>query len=182
MLIRAVVPGDHAAIWALLEPVFRAGTTYAVDRDISRDAGLAMWCNTPRATFVAEDSGVVLGTYYLKTNHPGGGAHVCNCGYVTAEAARGRGLAAEMCAHSQITARELGYLAMQFNLVLESNAGAVRLWGRLGFDTVGRLPKAFAHPDLGLVDARVMFKWLGADGSAQQNADHDHHQAKSGQA
>ena len=160
--IRPATDADHAAIWAMLEPVFRDGTTYAVDRDITREAALKMWCEAPAATFVAEDDGNLLGTYYLKTNAAGGGAHVCNCGYVTAPAARGRGVAEAMCLHSQNAAPDLGYRAMQFNLVLESNAGAVRLWERLGYETVGHLPRVFDHPDLGLVDARVMYKWLDA--------------------
>lgn len=74
--------------------------------------------------------------------------------------ARGKGLATTMCEHSQKVAVELGYKAMQFNFVASSNEGAVRLWGKLGFDTVGRLPNAFDHPNLGYVDALVMFKWL----------------------
>ena len=79
---------------------------------------------------------------------------------MVSSAARGKGLATLMCQHSQDVARELDYQAMQFNFVAASNVGAIRLWTKLGFDTVGRLPRAFNHPDKGLVDALVMFKWL----------------------
>ncbi len=160
MQIRRAGEADWPGIWAMLEPVFRAGETYAVARDISEAAARTMWFEAPAACFVAEEGGTLLGTYYVKTNQAGGGAHVCNCGYVTAAAAQGRGVARAMCEHSQNAARELGYKAMQFNLVLESNEGAVRLWERLGFETVGRIPRVFEHPSLGLVDARVMYKWL----------------------
>lgn len=99
--IRPARPGDHDAIWMILEPVIRAGETYALPRDMSREAALAYWTSVEKATFVAEDAtGVLLGTYYLKANQMGGGAHVCNCGYVTAEAARGKGVAGMLCAHS----------------------------------------------------------------------------------
>ena len=74
--------------------------------------------------------------------------------------ARGKGLATSMCEHSQKIALELGYKAMQFNFVASTNEGAVRLWTKLGFETAGRLPKAFNHPAIGLVDALVMYKWL----------------------
>jgi len=67
------------------------------------------------------------------------------------------------CEHSQAIARDLGYKAMQFNFVASSNLGAIRLWTRLGFETVGRLPRAFDHPTKGLVDALVMYKWLAED-------------------
>jgi ribosomal protein S18 acetylase RimI-like enzyme len=79
---------------------------------------------------------------------------------MVASTARGKGLATAMCQHSQKIARALGYKAMQFNLVVSTNEGAVKLWDKLGFETVGRLPKAFNHPALGYVDALVMYKWL----------------------
>ena len=159
MLIRTATDADDAAIWALLRDVFRAGETYAVDPDISRDAALAYW-RGGAGCYVVEQGGEIVGTYYIKTNQPGGGAHICNCGYIVSPAARGQGLAAQMCAASQDQARALGYRAMQFNFVLESNASAVRLWHRLGFETVGTIPDAFAHPILGLVRAFVMYKAL----------------------
>ncbi len=159
MIIRRATDADWPAIWAMLEPVFRAGETYAVDRDITEAAARAMWMTAPAATFVAED-GDILGTSYIKTNHRGGGVHVCNCGYVTAAAAQGRGVARAMCEHSQMQARALGYRAMQFNLVLASNAGAVALWQKLGFHIAGTLPAAFDHPVQGMVDAHVMWKAL----------------------
>lgn len=159
MNIRPATPADWPAIWGLLEPVFRAGETYAVDRDISQAAARSMWIDAPSATFVW-DEGEILGTYFIKRNHAGGGAHVCNCGYITGAAAMGRGIARAMCIQSQDAARALGFGAMQFNMVLASNVGALALWHKLDFATVGILPAAFAHPTLGMVDAHVMWKAL----------------------
>ena len=159
--IRLVRDGDADALWPILRDVVRAGDTYAIEPDLSQSRLMEYWCETPRATYVAEAEGRILGTYYIKTNQPGGGSHVCNCGYITAPAARGRGVARAMCEHSQEAARALGYEAMQFNFVVTSNEGAIALWTKLGFETVGRLPKAFRHPKQGPVDALVMFKWLG---------------------
>ena len=139
---------------------FGRADTYAIDLEISRDAALAYWMDLPAATYVVTQARAIVGTYYIKTNQQGGGNHVCNCGYIVGEAARGQGLAAKMCEASQEQALALGYEAMQFNFVLASNAGALRLWHRLGFETVGLIPKAFKHPNLGLVAAHVMFKWL----------------------
>ncbi len=161
MTIRLAREADFLAIWPIVRDVIRAGDTYAIEPGLTREAVRSLWMDAPRATYVAERDGEILGTYYLKTNQAGGGAHVCNAGYMVAEAARGQGIARAMCEHSQDEARELGYLAMQFNFVVETNQGAIALWERLGFETVGRLPRAFRHPQVGLVDARVMFKWLG---------------------
>lgn len=158
--VRLARAGDWPAIWEIIRPVFRAGETYAIDPEISEAAARAYWLEAPAGCYIAELDGAIVGTFYIKTNAQGGGAHVCNCGYMTSEAARGQGVAVAMCKASQGLARELGYRAMQFNMVLASNVGAVRLWHRLGFETVGRVPQVFEHPTLGFVDGHVMFKWL----------------------
>ena len=99
MLIRPAEPRDDDAIWAILEPTFRAGETYPIPRDISRVDALAYWRSPGHSVFVAEQDGRVLGTYYLRANNRGGGAHVANCGYMTAPEEYGRGVAQAMCAH-----------------------------------------------------------------------------------
>jgi ribosomal protein S18 acetylase RimI-like enzyme len=158
--IRPATSADHSAIWAVLEPVIRAGETYALPRDMTRDGALAFWAAAGNDVFVAEDGGHIVGSYFLHPNQQGGGAHVANCGYVTAEHARGRGIARAMCRHSLDHARARGYRAMQYNIVVSTNERAVRLWQAMGFAIVGRLPGAFAHPTLGDVDAFVMFQTL----------------------
>jgi L-amino acid N-acyltransferase YncA len=159
--IRPAKETDSAAIWAVLDPIIRAGETFALPRDMSERDALAYWRAPGHEVFVAEDEGAsVVGTYFLKTNQRGGGAHVANCGYATALWATGRGIARAMCSHSLEHARARGFRAMQFNFVVSTNDRAVRLWESMGFQTVGRLPRAFAHPELGEVDALVMFRAL----------------------
>jgi L-amino acid N-acyltransferase YncA len=160
MPIRRAEPSDAEAIWRILEPVIRAGETYALPRDMTADNAIAYWMNADRETFVFDDAGEILGTYYLRPNQLGGGSHVANCGYVTSVTARGRGVARAMCLHSIESARSKGFRAMQFNFVVSTNEGAVRLWKSLGFEVVGTLPQAFAHPQLGDVDALIMFRAL----------------------
>ena len=127
MMIRPATPADRAVIWAILEPVIRAGETYTLDRDMSEEAALVYWFGADKAVFVAEEDGGVLGTYYLRANQGGGGAHVCNCGYMTGAAATGRGVARAMALHSFEEAKARGFRAMQFNFVVASNARAVGL-------------------------------------------------------
>jgi L-amino acid N-acyltransferase YncA len=160
MNIREATKKDWDFIWPIFQEIVQAGETYAYEPGTTKEQAETIWLETPRKTFVFEENGNILGTYYLKTNQAGPGKHVCNCGYMVSSKARGKGLATSMCEHSQKVAVELGYKAMQFNFVASSNEGAVRLWGKLGFETVGRLPKAFNHPAKGYVDALVMFKWL----------------------
>jgi ribosomal protein S18 acetylase RimI-like enzyme len=160
MIIRPAAVEDEDAIWAILEPILREGETYTLPRDWSGGEALAYWCAAGHAVFVAEDGAAILGTYYLRPNQKGGGAHVANCGYATHPRAQRRGVASAMCVHSLEHAKRQGFTAMQFNFVVATNERAVALWKRHGFDVVGRLPGAFRHPRLGLVDALVMYRAL----------------------
>ena len=144
----------------MLEPVFRAGETYTVPRDVTREQALAYWSAPGHRVFVAEEEGALVGSYFLCPNQPGGGAHVCNCGFVTAAAAQGRGVARRMLEHALGQARAEGFRAMQFNFVVGSNVRALAIWESYGFDVVGRLPGAFLHPVDGYVDALILFKAL----------------------
>lgn len=158
--IRPAAPDDADAIWQILSPMLAAGDTYALPRDWTREQALAYWLAPEKQSFIACLEGRAAGTYYLKANQAGGGAHVANCGYVTAGWAAGRGVARAMCAHSLQTARQAGFRAMQFNLVVSTNARAVKLWQHMGFGIAGRLPGAFRHPEQGFVDALVMYQRL----------------------
>jgi len=159
--IRLYKENDWPTIWHIIEPVFRAGETYAFPRDISEEEAHKAWVLNPKATYIAVDQDdTILGTYYIKPNQPGLGNHICNCGYIVSEDARGQGIASAMCEHSQEEAVKQGFRAMQYNLVVSTNSGAVRLWKKLGFDVVGTIPEAFHHPLLGYVDAFVMYKRL----------------------
>jgi L-amino acid N-acyltransferase YncA len=160
MVIRTATREDDDAIWEILEPVLRAGETYTLPQEMSRNDALAYWLSPEHEVFVAENEGAILGTYYLQANQRGGGGHVANCGYMTAQQAAGRGVARAMCLHSLDVARQRGFRAMQFNFVVSTNEPAVHLWTSLGFATVGRLPGAFLHSTLGYVDALVMYRAL----------------------
>lgn len=160
MNIRPVALTDAEPIWSILEPIVRTGETFALPRDMSRDEALAWWHGPGHEVFVAEDAASVLGTYFLQPNQKGPGSHVANCGYATAPWATGRGVARAMCAHSLEHARARGYRAMQFNIVVGTNAPAVHLWTSMGFQTLCRIPGAFRHPTLGFVDTLVMFRAL----------------------
>jgi RimJ/RimL family protein N-acetyltransferase len=160
MNIRLATAADADAIWRILEPVIRAGETYPLPRDMDRDAALAYWHSPTHDVFVAEDGGDVIGTYYMRPNQSGGGAHVANCGYMTAQHATGRGIARAMCHHSLDRARTKNFRAIQFNFVIATNTRAIALWQSCGFTILCHLPAAFFHPTAGYVDALVMFQNL----------------------
>ena len=160
MLIRRATAEDDDGIWAIMEPILRAGETYTLPPNSDKKTALAYWRSAEHEDFVAEENGEIVGTYFLRANQKGGGGHVANCGYMTAPSATGRGVARAMCAHSLERAKERGFRAMQFNFVVSTNERAVRLWQSFEFEIVGHLPKAFLHPTLGYVDAYIMYRHL----------------------
>ena len=149
--IREALVEDFDQIWKIFHQIVSAGQTYAIQNTTSKKEAHIIWMEQPQKTYVCVENKKVLGTYYLKQNNGGGGGHVCNCGYMVAMEAEGKGLGTMMCAHSQIIAKELGYKAMQFNLVLVSNKQAVSLWTKLGFDTVGKYLKHLITLKLGML-------------------------------
>lgn len=158
--IRTATLEDWPAIWAIFSQVVRAGDTYAYPTDIDEDTAKHLWMDVPQVTYVAENDGDIVGTYYLKPNQMGPGSHVCNAGYMVSELARGQGLGRALCLHSLDEARRLGFKAMQYNSVVATNATAIHLWQDLGFHIAGTLPLAFHHDTKGYVDALVMYQAL----------------------
>ena len=160
LAIREIGADEFALVWPIFRDTVRAQETYAYDPQITFAEACALWTTAPARCFVAELEGTTVGCYMLRPNQGGPGSHVANTGYMTAPAARGRGVAGRMCQHSLDVARAAGFLAMQFNCVVSSNEVAVRLWQKHGFGIVGTLPKVYRHAQLGLVDAFVMHRFL----------------------
>ena len=148
-------------MWALLDPVFRAGETFPHDPAITEAEAQQAWVQQNLAVMVAVDvAGAIVGTYYLRPNSLTLGAHVANAGYVVAEHCRRKGIGSRLCQSSLDAARRLGFRSMQFNLVVSTNTAGIGCWQRNGFQVVGTLPGAFRHRQLGYVDALVMTQAL----------------------
>jgi ribosomal protein S18 acetylase RimI-like enzyme len=158
--IRPATNADHDAIWSIFHQVVAPGDTYAIDPTISRDDAFAYWFRDDTKTYVAQLNGVVVGTYTLRPNRGGGGDHVSNASFMVDPTTRDKGVGRAMAEHCLKEARRLGYRAMQFNFVVSTNDRAIRLWQALGFNIIGTVPRAFRHPEKGLVDAYVMFREL----------------------
>ncbi len=160
LVIRRIDATEFDAVWPLFRSVIAGGDTYSYPPDMRCEDARALWTTPPSRTYAAEEDGNLVGCYMLKPNQPGLGDHVANCGYMVAADARGRGIASAMCAHSMDEARRAGFTAMQYNFVVASNTGAVKLWQRHGFSIVGTVPGAFRHAALGPTDIHVMHRFL----------------------
>jgi ribosomal protein S18 acetylase RimI-like enzyme len=158
--IRRARKPDRQAIWQIFRAVVATGDTYVFDPKTSRAKALTYWLGQGVRCYVAVSDQGLVGTYILKQNQPGLGSHVANAGFMVEPSARGRGVGRAMAEHCLQEATRLGYRAMQFNFVVATNKTALRLWKDLGFEIVGRLPRAFRHSGLGFVDVYVMYRGL----------------------
>jgi L-amino acid N-acyltransferase YncA len=158
--IRQTDDQDFEAIWEIFHEVVSRGDTYAFDPNTNKMEAHKIWLETPTATYIATKNDQIVGTYYIKPNFAGPGSHVCNAGFMVHPSARGKGVGKAMGQHALTAAKTLGFLAMQFNMVVSTNTVAVNLWKSLGFSIIGTIPKAFNHKKLGFVDAFVMYQWL----------------------
>ena len=158
MTIREAVEADYDAIWEIFEQVVNGGDTYTFALGTSKDSFLNLWFAAAMKTFVAEEDGIIVATYFIKPNQPGLGSHIANCGYMVHPAARGKGIGGMLCQHSLTVAKELGYKGMQYNIVVSTNTNAVLLWKKFGFRIIGIIPGGFRHIRLGYVDAYIMFR------------------------
>ena len=159
--IREYTDSDWPSVWAIFREVVAAGDTYAYDPAWSSEQARAVWVEPPPGhTVVACHGSRVLGTAKMGPNRPGPGAHIATASFMVAGTARGRGVGRALGEYALSWAQEQRYAAMQFNAVVESNHVAVRLWRELGFQIIGTVPEAFAHPALGLVGLHIMYRRL----------------------
>ncbi|KRE89386.1 GCN5 family acetyltransferase [Frateuria sp. Soil773] len=164
MHIRQATPDDLEAMWSIFRSVVATGDALPFPDDFSRETFREHWFGTQTAQVAVTEAGVA-GMYKIGANYPGLGSHVASATYVVSPAAQGKGIGRELVNHSLALARDAGFMAMQFNYVVSTNAPAVELYKKLGFAIVGTLPKAFRHRKLGLVDAYVMFRLLQPPGA-----------------
>jgi ribosomal protein S18 acetylase RimI-like enzyme len=159
-IIREITPEEFPLVWPIFQEVIGSGDTFALDPSTTFEAARRYWVTSPARAFAAFENGEVVGSSMVRPFQPGHGDHVANAGYMVASAHRRKGIARQLCMHSLEIARAAGFSAMVFGFVVASNEGAVRLWRECGFDVVGRVPKAFRHSKLGMVDTLVMHRFL----------------------
>jgi ribosomal protein S18 acetylase RimI-like enzyme len=160
IVIRKAADLDKPGVWQIIEAVIAGGDTYVFDPETPEDEMLDYWFSSEKFVYVAEDDGVVLGTYWIKANQPGLGSHIGNGAYMVSPKATGKGIGRKMAEHSIEEARRLGFKAMQFNFVVKSNEVAVKLWKSVGFEIIGEIPDAFNHKQNGPTNAYIMYREL----------------------
>jgi ribosomal protein S18 acetylase RimI-like enzyme len=163
--VERATDADWSGIWKIFHDVVCEGDTYSYDAATSEAEAKNLWMGagkygTGAIAYVARDGDKIIGTYSLRRNHYGHGAHVANAGYMVHRDYRGQGVARTLCAHSLAEAKRQGCLSMQYNYVVSTNTVAVNLWQSMGFSIIGISPKSYAHSKHGYVDIYIMHRFL----------------------
>jgi L-amino acid N-acyltransferase YncA len=151
MYIRKAIESDFNSIWQIFKAVIEPGDTYVFDSNTSRNDAFEYWFGAGVISYVAEEEGHIIGMYKLVANQRDRGSHVANASFMVDPNCQGRGIGKAMGLHCLQEAKNLGYLAIQFNFVVSTNQSAIALWQKLGFSIVGTLPKAFNHKTLDML-------------------------------
>lgn len=159
-MIRKATEKDVDQIWEIFQAVIKTEDTYVFSPKTPKTDLQKHWFTSYMHTYVFEEEGQILGTYIVKPNQIDLGSHISNASYMVSPKAQGKGIGKKLCEHSLKLAKDLGFIGMQFNIVVSTNKGAVALWKKFGFEIIGTTPKAFKHKTLGLVDAHIMYKEL----------------------
>ena len=147
LILTEAGPDDHDELYAAFAAVVGAGEGYPQPvGPLSVDDFDEYWLGHKSLVAVARSDGRLAGSYYLKPNFPGRAAHIANAGYIVVAGVRGGGIGTALVEDSMVAARRLGFDALQFNLVFASNP-ARRLYERLGFEVIGRIPEAVDGED-----------------------------------
>lgn len=157
--IRLAQPGDLDAMWAIFQPLLADGGAFPFGEGFEKATFQLHWFGS-HPSYVACAGGQILGMYKMGANYPDHGAHVASATYAVAVQAQGKGIGRALVEHSLAQAKQEGFLALQFNYVVSTNAPAMALYRKLGFNIAGTLPQAFRHRELGLVDAYVLHRFL----------------------
>jgi len=137
---------DHDDLYTAFSRIVGAGEGFPQAAPLTREDFDEYFIRHSTAVSVACFGGYLVGASYIKPNFVGRAAHIANAGYFVSAPYRGTGVGRALVEHSLREARRLGFDAMMFNLVFESNQ-ARALYRELGFEELGRVPKAVDGED-----------------------------------
>lgn len=141
LVVAPATPADHGEIFAIWSKVAAEPGVFPRKPPVTESEFRGAWLQGMTTVVAARAGGRLAGSYFLRPAYPGLAGHIANAGYIVAPDLRGRGVGTALAEHSFGEARRNGFDAMLYQLVIESNPSR-RLWERLGFEQVGRIPEA----------------------------------------
>ena len=141
MIIRGFTKDDLPEMISIWNEIVEEGNAFPQEESLTLKTGFAFF-NSQSHVGVAFD-GEILGLYILHLNNVGRCSHIANASYAVSSKARGKHIGQKLVLDSMEKAKELDFLILQFNAVVEDNFSARHLYEKLGFKKLGVIPKGF---------------------------------------
>lgn len=158
LIIRMAEDQDKKVLYKLFMQVANTKEAFMHDNRTSFEEWEKFWFGENKVTYTALEGNEIVGSYKIAPNQPWLGNHVANGGYMVDAKHRGKRIGELLGKHSIKEAISKGFTAMQFNAVVSTNNGAIKLWEKLAFKIVGECPKAFIHPVHGPTSTYIMYR------------------------
>lgn len=161
VILRPFQQEDEAELHGIFREVVDTGAQFPYESNSKEEFHLQFF-GPGSMVHVCQNSSTkeVVGGFYLKPNYSGRSNHIANAAYMMKGNCRGQGIGTLLIKASLEIAKEQGFRAMQFNMVLSQNISAIRLYQKLGFNIVGTLPRAVRNPDGSYQDGYVLHREL----------------------
>lgn len=158
--VRRFKPEEIPAMRAIWNEVVEAANAFPQESGLDADSDAERFFSAQDYTAVAESQGKILGLYILHPNNIGRCATIANASYAVESESRGKGIGKLLVEDSLVQGKKLGFRVLQFNAVLKSNVSAIRLYERLGFESLGTIPKCYRKNDGSFEDLMLFFHRL----------------------
>jgi DNA-binding MarR family transcriptional regulator/L-amino acid N-acyltransferase YncA len=148
---------DEQGLYEIFQEVVNSGSQFPYESSSIEEFQQQFFHQNGHVYVCRSSSGEVVGGFYIRANFSGRSSHIANAAYMVRNSHRGKGLGTLLSKASLHLAKDLGFQAMQFNMVLSQNTLAIKLYQRLGFTIAGTIPKAVRNPDGSYQDGYVMY-------------------------
>lgn len=149
---------DEEALYEIFQEVVNSGSQFPYECSSLEEFRRQFFIPKGQVYVCHSLDGKVIGGFYLRANYSGRSSHIANAAYMIRNTYRGKGLGSLLIKASLHFAKDLGFQAMQFNMVLSQNTLAIKLYERLGFSIVGIIPQAVRNPSGNYQDGYVMHR------------------------
>ncbi len=151
---------DEEALYDIFKQVVDSGAEFPYESSSIQEFHRQFFAPNSKVYVCRTLEGEVIGGFYLKPNHSGRSGHIANAAYMIKRSHRGQGIGTFLTNASLAIAKELGFQAMQFNMVLSQNTIALKLYDKFGFQIIGTIPDAVRKPDGSYQDGYILYRKL----------------------
>ena len=146
MLIRKYQASDLKQMTAIWNEIVEEGIAFPQEELLDDSSGEQFFASQSYCG-VADYGGNIAGLYILHPNNVGRCGHICNASYAVSSSCRRKHIGEMLVKDCIEKAKEIGFLILQFNAVVETNIHARHLYERIGFKQLGVIQKGFKLKD-----------------------------------